>query len=151
MASRALSVGRRLPPDEGEELELLENTLRYLEKLSWPGSLQIYVLDDSTRPALRAMAASYGFQYFARPGNEFAKSGNLRFATDRTSGEFIAIFDADFVPRSDFLLQLMPYFDAHDVGILQSPQYFDTSKQMNWVQRSGRDPGVLLPDRPALP
>jgi cellulose synthase (UDP-forming) len=123
-------------PTMGEELELVENTLQYLAQLSWPGVLQIHVLDDSSRPALRAMAAGYGFHYFARPGNEFAKSGNLRFADNRTSGEFIAIFDADFVPRSDFLLQLMPYFDEMDVGILQSPQFFDTSKQMNWVQRT---------------
>ena len=123
-------------PTKGEELELVENTMRYLTRLEWPGTLRISILDDSDRPELAALTARYGFNYLARPGSEFAKAGNLRYAAERTNGEFITILDADFVPRSDFLLELMPYFDAEDVGIVQSPQFFDTAKHMNWVQRT---------------
>ena len=45
------------------------------------------------------------------------------------------VFDADFVPRPEFLLELVPYMDDPTVGIVQSPQFFDTHKQMNWIQR----------------
>jgi len=123
-------------PTKGEELELVENTMRYLARLDWPGTLRVFILDDSNRPELAELAAHHGFEYLARPGSEFAKAGNLRFAAERTDGDVIAILDADFVPRSDFLLELMPYFDGGDVGIVQSPQYFDTGKHMNWVQRT---------------
>jgi len=123
-------------PTKGEELELVENTMRCLTRLEWPGTLRVSILDDSGRAELAVLAEHYGFDYLARPGSEYAKAGNLRYAAERTSGEFIVILDADFVPRSDFLLELMPYFDADDVGIVQSPQFFDTAKHMNWVQRT---------------
>jgi len=123
-------------PTKGEDLELVENTMRCLTRLEWPGTIRICILDDSNRPELAELSARYGFDYFARPGSEFAKAGNLRWAAERTTGEFITILDADFVPRSDFLFELVPYFDAEDVGIVQSPQFFDTAKHMNWVQRT---------------
>ena len=39
------------------------------------------------------------------------------------------------MPRPEFLLELVPYMDDPTVGIVQSPQFFDTTKQMNWIQR----------------
>jgi cellulose synthase (UDP-forming) len=135
MPSKYPSVDVYLPT-MGEQFELIENTFNYLSKLEWPGTLNIYVLDDSNRSAIRSMAQSYGIKYIARPGSDFAKSGNINYAENRTNGDFIAILDADFVPRSDFLLELVPYFDDAAIGIVQSPQFFDTSKRMNWVQRT---------------
>ena len=123
-------------PTLGEDLEIVENTMHYVARLKWPGTLKIHILDDSHRSSVLAMAEGYGFNYLARPGNEFAKAGNLRFATGHTDGEYIVILDADFVPRADFLMELMPYFDDASVGIVQSPQFFDTSTRMNWVQRA---------------
>jgi cellulose synthase (UDP-forming) len=123
-------------PTAGEALDVLNNTMHYIERLDWPGELRVYVLDDAARPEVHQLAERYGNDYIARPGSEFKKAGNLRYGSERSSGEFIVIFDADFVPRTDFLTELMPYFDVATVGIVQSPQYFDTSKSMNWVQRS---------------
>lgn len=123
-------------PTAGEEPELLENTMGYLTKLEWLGPLQIYILDDSGQSAVHALADRYGMTYLARPGNEYKKAGNLRYAADRSAGDFVAILDADFVPRHDFLRELIPYFDDITVGIVQSPQFFDTSKELNWVQRT---------------
>jgi cellulose synthase (UDP-forming) len=122
-------------PTAGEDLELLDNTMRYMRLLDWPGQLNIYVLDDSHRFSVQQLAEKYGFYYIARPGSEYKKAGNLRYAAEWTNGEVIVIFDADFVPRHDFLLELIPYMDDPSVGIVQSPQYFETNKQMNWVQR----------------
>jgi cellulose synthase (UDP-forming) len=122
-------------PTAGEDLDLLDNTMRHVTSLDWPGELSIYILDDSGREAVRRLAEKYGLQYIARPGTEYKKAGNLRYAADRTNGEIIVIFDADFVPRHDFLLELVPYMDDPNVGLVQSPQFFDTIKQLNWVQR----------------
>jgi cellulose synthase/poly-beta-1,6-N-acetylglucosamine synthase-like glycosyltransferase len=122
-------------PTAGEELDLLDNTMRYVSLLEWPGELRVSILDDSGRVSVRDLAADYGFSYLARPGSEYKKAGNLRYGAERTDGEIIAIFDADFVPRPDFLLELVPYLDDPDVGIVQSPQFFDTAKLMNWLQR----------------
>jgi cellulose synthase (UDP-forming) len=107
----------------------------HMTSLAWPGELRVYVLDDSGRPAVCDLAEKYGLYYIARPGSEYKKAGNLRYAADRTNGEVIVIFDADFVPRHDFLLELVPYMDDPHVGLVQSPQFFDTSKEMNWIQR----------------
>jgi cellulose synthase (UDP-forming) len=122
-------------PTAGEDLGLLDNTLWYVRMLRWPGDLAVYVLDDSARPGVCDLAAKYGFAYLARPTGEFKKAGNLRYGERKSSGELIAIFDADFVPRPDFLLELAPYLDDPKIGMVQSPQFFDTSKDMNWVER----------------
>jgi len=46
------------------------------------------------------------------------------------------ILDADFCPRPDFLRHLVPYMDDPAVGIVQSPQYFDSGENLNWIQRT---------------
>lgn len=124
-----------LLPTAGEEVELLENTYRHVARIHWPGALTVNVLDDVGNPAVAELAAQYGFRYVARPGNEFKKAGNLQYAYTRTSGEFILILDADFVPRPDFLLETVPYFEQESVGIVQSPQYFSTTRAMSWLER----------------
>src|SRR5262249_36877354 len=55
---------------------------------------------------------------------------------EQSHGDLIAVFDADFVPRPDFIRELMPYFDDPRVGIVQSPQYFGTGRSMHWLQRN---------------
>jgi cellulose synthase (UDP-forming) len=66
----------------------------------------------------------------------FKKAGNLQFAYENSSGEFILILDADFAPRPDFLRETLPYFAAEpDLGIVQTPQFFDTSRRQNWFER----------------
>jgi cellulose synthase (UDP-forming) len=125
-----------LLPSAGEPLDLLSNTYSHVAALQWPGRLRTYVLDDSARPEVKALAADYGFTYLARPTREFKKAGNLRHGFERSYGDFITILDADFVPRTDFLAELVPYFDAPNVGIVQSPQHFATDRSMGWLERT---------------
>ena len=122
-------------PTAGEELDVLDNTMRHLNLLEWHGELRVYILDDSGRASVRHLAARHGFFYLARPGSEYKKAGNLRYGAAHSDGDIIVVFDADFVPRQEFLLELVPYMDDPTVGIVQSPQFFDTTKQMNWIQR----------------
>lgn len=122
-------------PTAGEDLETLANTAHHIRALAWPGELKVYVLDDTDRPEVRELALSSGFRYIAREGHAYKKAGNLQYAFERTQGDHIVIFDADFVPRSDFLLELVPYMDDPKVGLVQSPQHFYSEKSMSWLER----------------
>ncbi len=122
-------------PSAGEDLGVLANTYLHVSRLEWPGHLNVYVLDDSARESVRELAWEFGFHYLTRPNRGYLKkAGNLRFGYENSTGDFIAIFDADFVPRPDYLRHLMPYSTEADVAIIQSPQFFDTDPRMNWVQ-----------------
>ena len=123
-------------PTAGEPLEILNNTYSYVSQLAYPGEVSVYVLDDMGRDEVQSAAKAHGFEYMARPGNELKKAGNLRYAFSRTEGDIIAIFDADFVPRPEFLSELVPYMNDSSVGIVQSPQFFSTPKSMHWLERA---------------
>ncbi|MBX9245215.1 acyltransferase family protein [Actinotalea ferrariae] len=123
-------------PSAGEALDVLANTYRHVKALQWPAAITVWVLDDSARDSVRDLAEAHGFEYRTRPDRgRLKKAGNLRFGYEQSEGDLIAIFDADFVPRPDYLHELVPYFEQEDVGIVQSPQFFDTHKGMNWLQR----------------
>ena len=89
-----------------------------------------------TRPA--AAAASFGFGYLRRPDlRAYKKSGNLRYAFARTSGEFIVIFDADFAPRPDFLAETLPYLDDPAIAIVQTPAVLPgSSAAQTWIENA---------------
>jgi cellulose synthase (UDP-forming) len=132
-------------PSAGEPLDVLDNTFTHVQRVAWRGRLRVYVLDDSARPEVAAMARRRGFVYLTRPDRgHLKKAGNLRYGYARSRGEHIAILDADFVPRHDFLHELIPYFDDPTVGIVQSPQFFDVRVGMNWLQRAAGSTQVLF-------
>ncbi|WP_436529202.1 glycosyltransferase [Actinoplanes sp. HUAS TT8] len=122
-------------PTAGEPVAMLENTYRHVARLRWPGILTVFVLDDAGRAEVAALAARFGFRYVSRRGSEFKKAGNLQYALDRTVGAHVTILDADFTPRPDYLVHLMPYMEDPEIGIVQSPQYFETAASMSWLER----------------
>jgi len=125
-------------PSAGEGLHILRNTFENVARLVWaPGKIRVYVLDDSARAEVQRVAESFGFIYLTRPNRgELKKAGNIRYGFKIAEGEFMAIFDADFCPRHDFLTELMPYLIFHpQVGIVQSPQFFEVLPSMTWIQR----------------
>ncbi len=123
----------------GEPAEILDNTWSYVLDLirRYPGIATAYVLDDGASDQLAAMAQDYGFTYLVRPNRGwYKKAGNLRHAFARSDGEFILILDADFAPRADLPLEMLPYFDADPaLGIVQSPQFFRTHVRQSWTER----------------
>ncbi|MCJ0871929.1 glycosyltransferase family 2 protein [Streptomyces sp. AP-93] len=124
-------------PTCGEPLPVLDNAYRAVSAVDWPGALTTWVLDDADRPEVAALAASYGYEYVVRPDRgHLKKAGNLNHALTLSSAEFIAILDADFATRPDFLRHLVPYLADPAVGIVQSPQCFDTDGTMGWIQRA---------------
>lgn len=125
-----------LLPTAGEPLEVLVNTYRHVAALSYPGEVAVHVLDDGDRGEVAAAADRFGFSYKVRPNRGFMKkAGNMLHALGQTSNDLILVLDADFVPRPDILRELVPYFTDSSVGIVQSPQYFDTTVEQNWLQR----------------
>jgi hypothetical protein len=124
-------------PSAGEDLAVLANTYRHVPCLEWPGRLQVHVLDDSARSEVADLARAWGFTYHSRSDRgRMKKAGNLKYGFEHSTGDLIAVFDADFVPRPEYLFELVPYFGEANVGIVQSPQFFDTAKGMNWLQRA---------------
>jgi len=120
----------------GEERSVLLNTWRHVLAIDYP-RLTVYCLDDGSDETMRSVAEELGFRYLRRenPG-WFKKAGNLQFAYENSCGEFILILDADFAPRPDFLRETLPYFSAEpDLGIVQTPQFFATSRRQNWLER----------------
>jgi len=90
--------------------------------------LEIQVLDDSTDEtqsiaelAVRRFAAQgIDIKYYHRTDRTGYKAGALEAALKVARGEFIAIFDADFMPTADFLTSLMPHFRDARVGMVQA-------------------------------
>jgi cellulose synthase (UDP-forming) len=134
-------------PSAGEDVQILANTFFHVSRLESPasaigrlrggGKVRVYVLDDAGSTEVEHLALQYGFTYLSRPNRgELKKAGNLKFGYAHSDGDLIVVFDADFVPRTDFLRELLPYFDDSGVGIVQSPQYFEATRRQNWLQRS---------------
>ena len=91
--------------------------------------LEIQVLDDSTDEtaeiaelAVRRHAArGFNIQYMHRVDRCGFKAGALEAGLKKATGEFIAIFDADFVPPKPFLKQTLPYFESDpNIGMVQA-------------------------------
>jgi cellulose synthase (UDP-forming) len=124
-------------PTYGEGLDVLGNTYTFVAAMQWPGELNVYVLDDGGRDSVRELASEFGFHYILRPNRgHMKKAGNLQYALTQTTGDQIVILDADFCPRHDFLQHLVPYMDDPTVGIVQSPQYFNTTEDLGWIERT---------------
>jgi cellulose synthase/poly-beta-1,6-N-acetylglucosamine synthase-like glycosyltransferase len=123
----------------GEPIEVLRNTWVHVARLlrAYPGVSTAYVLDDADSAQARELAETLGLTYLVRPDRGWMKkAGNLRYGFSQSSGEFILILDADFVPRTDLPAEMLPYFSADPtLGIVQSPQYFRTQGRMSWIEQ----------------
>ncbi len=118
------------------ELHVVERVIDAVAALDYPRDrLQIQILDDSndeTTRLARARAAFHREQgvnvvVLQRPTREGFKAGALARGMSRASGEhvatgeYIAIFDADFCPRPDFLLRTVPHFiERPRLGMVQT-------------------------------
>ncbi|MEM9008352.1 MAG: glycosyltransferase [Cyanobacteria bacterium P01_F01_bin.86] len=84
----------------------------------------VYLLDDTRRPEIKALATELGCEYITRPDNRHAKAGNLNNAIPQTQGELLVLFDADFVPTKNFLTRTVGFFQDPNVALVQTPQSF---------------------------
>ncbi len=108
---------------------VMERLLENIAKIEYPSSkLEIQVLDDSTDDtviqtekhinALRETGLD--IQHIRRENREGFKAGALKEGLKIAKGDFIAIFDADFLPDSDWLKKTVIYFKDEEIGVVQT-------------------------------
>ena len=114
------------------EVHVVSRLIDACARLDYPSvRLQIQVLDDSTdgTTAIAECRAAFwrskgvDVQVLHRLDRQGYKAGALQGGISSASGEFIAVFDADFTPLPDFLRRTLPSFLAqtgHDVGFVQT-------------------------------
>src|SRR5438067_12780998 len=111
------------------EMYVADRLITAVCRIDYPlDRLEIQVLDDSTDEtrgiaelATRRLAEhGIDIKYFHRADRTGFKAGALEAGLKVARGEFIAIFDADFIPTSDFLTELMPHFRDSNVGMVQA-------------------------------
>ncbi|MBI3670737.1 MAG: glycosyltransferase [Acidobacteria bacterium] len=111
------------------ERYVIERLVEAVAHFDYPRELlDIQVLDDSTDETCevaracveRYQALGLPIHYLHRANREGFKAGALGEGLKTATGEFIAIFDADFIPSPDFLRRTLPYFTDPGVGMVQA-------------------------------
>lgn len=111
------------------ELYVMERLLDNIVELDYPShKLEIQVLDDSTDESVESTAKQikslqkrgFDIQHIRRAKRAGFKAGALKEGLKIAKGEFIAIFDADFLPKSDWLKRTIPFFKDLEIGVVQT-------------------------------
>ncbi len=106
----------------GEDIETVRRTI--VAALAIRGAHRTWVLDDGRSDEVRALCEQLGAWYVRRLSPNGAKAGNVNHALSIAKGDYFAIFDADFVPHPDFLIETLPFFADDNVAFVQTPQSY---------------------------
>jgi cellulose synthase/poly-beta-1,6-N-acetylglucosamine synthase-like glycosyltransferase len=122
----------------------VERLLQSVTRLDYPADrLQIQVLDDSTDDTVdlvRRLVEDYksrgvNIEWIHRVDRKGYKAGALSNGLRTATGELVAIFDADFVPKPDWLKRTVPAFQTPELGCLQT-RWGHTNQQYNSLTRA---------------
>ena len=111
------------------EMYVMERLLDNIAEIDYPkNKLEIQVLDDSTDETVETTKAhievlkttGLDIQHITRTNRIGFKAGALKAGLETAKGEFIAIFDADFLPKKDWLKRTVPYFKNKNIGVVQT-------------------------------
>jgi cellulose synthase/poly-beta-1,6-N-acetylglucosamine synthase-like glycosyltransferase len=111
------------------ERYVVERVIKSVCRFDYPTELlEIQILDDSTDDTVEIVKAlakqmkdqGCDVQYIHRDNRAGFKAGALKEGLKTAKGEFVGIFDADFVPQPEFLKETIPYFTDAKVGMLQT-------------------------------
>ncbi len=111
------------------ELYVVNRVVDAVCLLDYPREMiEIQVLDDSTdettsivaQKILEKSREGFDIKHIRRESRQGYKAGALKFGLAQARGEYVAIFDADFIPREDFLKKTLPYFADFKVGLVQT-------------------------------
>ncbi len=111
------------------EKYVVERLIDQIIKFDYPKDrFEIQILDDSTddtldisrRKAEECIALGFDVKHVTRKVRTGYKAGALKEGMKTAKGDFIAIFDADFLPKSDFLQKTLPMFKDKKVGVVQT-------------------------------
>ncbi len=111
------------------ELYVMDRLLDNIALIDYPkNKLEIQVLDDSTDETVittkahvdKLAATGLDIKHITRTNRQGFKAGALKEGLEIAKGEFIAIFDADFLPDHDWLQKTIPYFKNDNIGVVQT-------------------------------
>jgi len=111
------------------ELYVMDRLLENIAKIDYPQhKLEIQVLDDSTDESfvetaihiVKLQQSGLDIQHISRENRVGFKAGALKEGLKSAKGEFIAIFDADFLPKKNWLKDTIPYFKDEGIGVVQT-------------------------------
>ena len=111
------------------ELYVVERLIDTVAKFNYPkDKFEIQVLDDSTDESIQITAhkvdeikkRGINIKQIQREDRIGFKAGALDYGLKIAKGEFIVIFDADFIPDKDFLLKTIPFFKDSKIGVVQT-------------------------------
>lgn len=111
------------------EKYVIERLLENIVLLEYPkDKLEIQVLDDSSDDSTlltKKLVSDYALRgidikHITRQIRTGFKAGALKEGLETAKGEFVAIFDADFMPKSDWLLKTIPNFKNPNIGVVQT-------------------------------
>jgi len=111
------------------EKYVIDRLIDSICQLDYPkDKLEIQILDDSTDETvalIQKKVAEYQKLHFdihqiRRDTREGFKAGALAYGLQKAKGTFIAVFDADFLPKSEFLRATIPYFINSEIGLVQT-------------------------------
>ena len=112
-----------LIPSYNEPLEVIKRTIVGCQAIEY-NYKKIYLLDDGNREEIRQLCEQLKCYYISRENSIHAKAGNLNHALSQTNGELIVVFDADFIPTTNFLTRTVGFFQDIKIGLLQTYQSF---------------------------
>lgn len=111
-------------PSYNEGVDVVRRTLTGAAAIDYPNKT-VWLLDEKRRPEMKALCDELGVSYMTRPDNQGAKAGNINHALARTTGELVAVFDADQVPVRSFLRMTVGYFlENPKMALVQTPHHF---------------------------
>ncbi|WP_440879424.1 cellulose synthase family protein [Tenacibaculum sp. C7A-26P2] len=111
------------------ELYVMERLLNNIAKINYPSDkLEIQVLDDSTDESIETTSkhieklqkSGLDIQHIRRKNRNGFKAGALKEGLKTAKGDFIAIFDADFLPKPCWLTKTVPFFKDSKIGVVQT-------------------------------
>ena len=111
------------------EMYVAERLIDAVAAFTYPkDKLEIQVLDDSTDETVQIVANKVAqwqaegvdIKHVRRDNRKGYKAGALQYGMEIARGEFLAIFDADFLPIPDFLEKTLPYFSDENNGVVQT-------------------------------
>ncbi len=125
------------------ELHVVERLLDAVAAIEYPAhKLDIQVLDDSTDETADLIAQKVSLLqkqhvsivHIQRNTREGFKAGALKHGLSIARGEYLAVFDADFIPSKDFLQKTIPFFVNPTIGMVQT-KWGHINKESSWLAK----------------
>lgn len=126
------------------EKYVVERLIETVCQINYPkDKLEIQILDDSTDETSDIIQSIIGkyqelgidINHVRREERTGFKAGALAYGMEISKGEYFAIFDADFIPSKDFLLNTLPFFEDKNVGVVQT-RWTHENEKFSFITRA---------------